>query len=1208
MEEIHGGRLKAEDILHVLRDHVAELPGTRDRESRPVIVFPARETSTPLIPDHIRNILIYLHTVTSDECKEHGFVFIIDMRRGTTWSHDHFPASVHIVLIIKPDNFWEKHKTSASSGKYKFEVQMISVENLTKFIEPSQLTREFGGTLFYDHDEWLEMRLELEKLIWRMIDARENFEAYRKEIENAALPVDVATAEQATNAHIALKKKIVSAPIDSLQIEVQKIIQRISGSSFVIKENGFNLSNNYASANPDLAATLPHLSLLIERLRLLKEEIFTKWEIRRQQLDHCYQLKLFEQDAEKMFEWICTHFTLFTQKFLEIGDSKQATELLIAEHREFEKIADNTEVNVSHVMTVAKRLQEVGNYGKAEIEKMAVRLEEEWQRFKSAVNSRTKLLELALAFHQKSSIYLNNYNHWLEVVDEGNNLRHRTADELENAIAEHKRFGENFVQIYAEAVGNGRALTHRLKCMGSEAGVQNESLILIEDIIQKITHAQKQLYGQWESQRLKLHSRLALIAFETDTHLVLQWLEQHGDAYLSKNTAVGLNLSQAKALQRNHSHFRSVAANTYSNANKLFTASKTIIETGEGDARQMGTVVEELRRRIEQFSAKVEARRLLLDKSVLFQTHHYEMIQWYNSMEAKANMYEKVSLNVKDGEHLKEEWNAECEATTQAYFAFAAYNTTKNEGLQLVKALEQQARTLNIDNRETIDVIEGLVSEIEQRHVRLLETWPRQKQALQLAVRFAVFINECKQIIQQLKNWQDDMTSLMRSENLAERAERILPYQEENTEQVESAVCKIKEAAIQLNKDLESSEIRLSDVEGVLASTLVRRSEEQLLYCKNEVMKVAYETRLRIERCMQLSRARALAQQAIETMGREELNLIRTNVIPTNLDEALEAQIAHDKFQVAMKKTHLIISDFVEKTDQLMKAGSIDPAAVSVLNEQVCSKWIRLLGLNEERNKLIKAAVGCYKTFHQAVLPILDQLEKDYSIGALKDWCKEPVDDRVAYIALLLSKHGEYKERFLKGCSYAQKTSELFLKYIRRCDSQGPTTSESISAHESRILKMKTDLREKQQKILDLWSKQKKQLDCCQATVFLEATVEKIISWIDKNGETFLKKSGSWQLVGVKKGQIDSEIESCNTFMVEVKEQRAKVRMVLELAQANISDGILDELHGKEIQKCMESVRSRFEVFCSRLNEYENSLLSALGRKSEINKTGIFMK
>lgn len=40
----------------------------------------------------------------------------------------------------------------------------------------------------------------------------------------------------------------------------------------------------------------------------------------------------------------------------------------------------------------------------------------------------------------------------METIGEGNSIRQCTADELENAIAEHKRFGENFVQVYAEVV------------------------------------------------------------------------------------------------------------------------------------------------------------------------------------------------------------------------------------------------------------------------------------------------------------------------------------------------------------------------------------------------------------------------------------------------------------------------------------------------------------------------------------------------------------------------------------------------------------------------------------------------------------------------------------------------------------------------------------------------------------------------------------
>ncbi|CAH1395176.1 unnamed protein product [Nezara viridula] len=70
--------------------------------------------------------------ILRDECKEIGFTAVVDMRgAGSTWTtvkpilkvlHDHFASAIHVVYIIKPDNFWQKQRTSLGSHKYKFEV------------------------------------------------------------------------------------------------------------------------------------------------------------------------------------------------------------------------------------------------------------------------------------------------------------------------------------------------------------------------------------------------------------------------------------------------------------------------------------------------------------------------------------------------------------------------------------------------------------------------------------------------------------------------------------------------------------------------------------------------------------------------------------------------------------------------------------------------------------------------------------------------------------------------------------------------------------------------------------------------------------------------------------------------------------------------------------------------------------------------------
>lgn len=71
-----------------------------------------------------------LHHSSEDVCK-HGFTIIIDMR-GSKWEsikpflkvlQDSFPSCIHVALIIKPDNFWEKQRTNFGSSKFEFEVR-----------------------------------------------------------------------------------------------------------------------------------------------------------------------------------------------------------------------------------------------------------------------------------------------------------------------------------------------------------------------------------------------------------------------------------------------------------------------------------------------------------------------------------------------------------------------------------------------------------------------------------------------------------------------------------------------------------------------------------------------------------------------------------------------------------------------------------------------------------------------------------------------------------------------------------------------------------------------------------------------------------------------------------------------------------------------------------------------------------------------------
>lgn len=66
----------------------------------------------------------------SEDVRARGFTVVVDMR-GSKWEsvkpvlrtlQESFSSNIHTALLIKPDTFWQKHKTNLGSAKLSFEV------------------------------------------------------------------------------------------------------------------------------------------------------------------------------------------------------------------------------------------------------------------------------------------------------------------------------------------------------------------------------------------------------------------------------------------------------------------------------------------------------------------------------------------------------------------------------------------------------------------------------------------------------------------------------------------------------------------------------------------------------------------------------------------------------------------------------------------------------------------------------------------------------------------------------------------------------------------------------------------------------------------------------------------------------------------------------------------------------------------------------
>lgn len=95
-----------------------------------------------------------------------GFTVVVDMR-GSTWGtvkpvlkelHLTFAHTVNIVYIIKPDNFWQKQRTSIGTHKYKFEV--CCSENLANLFEDSK-ARTLSFLIIIEYGSLVEVAIQL---------------------------------------------------------------------------------------------------------------------------------------------------------------------------------------------------------------------------------------------------------------------------------------------------------------------------------------------------------------------------------------------------------------------------------------------------------------------------------------------------------------------------------------------------------------------------------------------------------------------------------------------------------------------------------------------------------------------------------------------------------------------------------------------------------------------------------------------------------------------------------------------------------------------------------------------------------------------------------------------------------------------------------------------------------------------------------------
>ncbi|KAG6452489.1 hypothetical protein O3G_MSEX007649 [Manduca sexta] len=1194
---------RALDVLPLLQERVAALTGGRDRRGGPIIWFPANSRRDRVAPDDYRRLLHYLISIPSDSVKSHGFTILIDMR-GSAWAaikpilkvlQEHFPSSVHQALVVKPDNFWQKQRTTIGAHKYKFETTMISLEALPKVIDSTQLTPDLDGTLQYDHAQWIDLRLALEELMWQAGDLLDRLDDLQEDVARADFADDVTGARRAIDAHADISKRLAKVPVDELEAQGERVVQRLEAAEAVCSEASGSGGEGAAFHCGTPGAVRQQLSAV----RSAHAHAHKLWQHKKMQLDQCFQLRLFEQDCEKMLEWIVNHRTAFLATYVEIGRSCAAAKRLQEEHARFAAACTGGgRPSVARVTAAARRLADKRHYAEAQISALAHRLERAYKQLSAGLEERSAVLSLSVVFHHKAEAYASAVGGWgaqcavaLQLATGQGGAPCNDPRALEQHAQRHRQLYEHMCQAYTEVHSTSKKLLYQLDhlvqvCHQTDpADLQSDGTVSsagssggdpaadyssganhVLAVIHQILGHHRALEARYHQARLKLHQRLALLLYKEDCRQVLDWLANHGEVFLQKNTGIGRNLHKARVYQKSHEHFENVAQNTYTNAEKLLGAAEELARSGECDPEEVLGVARELEAHVAAFAARVDRRRRRLDLAVLLYTHEKELLQWLETLKSGGGVCASDDTPEAARRALEQ-----CAQHRAASLDACAGTIAQGE------ALLQDLRSSGDSDAASTAAVETTLERLRGTRSALEDLWSDRERRLELTLQLRHYERDALEVSSRLELLGDE---LQRTEppRDPQQAEQALAAHNESVARMQHATYQV----VQQGQELAAAIAEASDVmassgsDGSETAPLDAQGRVQLLLeflhdRQVELEGLAEERRARFEQCIQLGQFQKDAAQVVSWIRNGEAMLAASFSIPGTLVEAEQLKREHDQFQVAVEKTHASAVQVKYRADALRAANHYDPLTIREISEEVTERWQRLVMCAEERHKLVTASLNFYKTAEQ-VCSVLDSLEREYRRD--EDWCGStaappapPADeppqpqtqnlDKAAQVAALIVKHGEQKEAFLKACTLARRTAETFLKYAARSAQVHGQTAAASKAHHEQTRAILDTLLAQENKVLEHWTVRKKRLEQCQQFALFERSARAAVEWIRETQER-CGAAAAAAAAGV------------------ARESRERVRLLAQLADGLVEKG---HPHAVQIKEWVAAVDARYAEF-----------------------------
>nr|XP_036856152.1 SEC14 domain and spectrin repeat-containing protein 1 isoform X2 [Manis javanica] len=577
--------MEASGILPILKKKLAFLSGGKDRRSGLILTIPLCLEQTNM--DELSVTLDYLLSIPSEKCKARGFTVIVDGRKSQ-WN-----VVKTVVLMLQ--------------------VILVSANKLTRYIEPCQLTEDFGGSLTYDHMDWLNKRLVFEK--------------FTK--ESTSLLDELALINNGSDKGNQEKER--SVDLNFLpSVDPETVLQTGHELLSELQQRRFNGSDGGVSWSPmdDELLAQPQVMKLLDSLR----EQYTRYQEVCRQRSKRTQLEEIQQKVMQVVNWLEGPGSEQLRAQWGIGDSIRASQALQQKHEEIEsQHSEWFAVYVELNQQIAALLNAGDEEDLVELKSLQQQLSDVCYRQASQLEFRQNLLQAALEFHgvaQDLSQQLDGLLGMLcvDVAPADGASIQQTLKLLEEKL---KSVDVGLQRLREKGQGLLDQISNQASwAYGKDVTIENkENVDHIQGVMEDMQLRKQRCEDMVDVRRLKMLQMVQLFKCEEDAAQAVEWLSELLDALLKTHVRLGDDAQETKVLLEKHRKFVDVAQSTYDYGRQLLQATVVLCQSLRCTSRSSGDTLPRLNRVWKQFTIASEERVHRLEMAIAFHSSAEKILQ-----------------------------------------------------------------------------------------------------------------------------------------------------------------------------------------------------------------------------------------------------------------------------------------------------------------------------------------------------------------------------------------------------------------------------------------------------------------------------------------------------------------------------------------------------------------------------------------------------